>query len=87
MTHKEHIVELLLRGHYIILSHGRPTLFKEGSIPVQRVKERTFAKIGGLFKKDKKGRHTLNLSLVRGLHGNDAINRAYKKMKNEETGN
>lgn len=85
MTHRDLIVDRLLHGHYITFSHGKLTLYKVGSIPIRRVQAKTFSKIGALLKKDKKGRYTFNLTAVRALHGNDKINRAYKRMKHEQT--
>ncbi len=43
---------------------------------------KAFKGVKELLKKDKKGKLTLNLNLVRQIHGNTLINKQYKKSKN-----
>jgi len=55
-----------------------PSLFGTPPAPVEPDPDSRF------FKKDRKGRVTLNFSIVRQQHGNTWIKRRYKKIKNEK---
>lgn len=78
------INDLLDKKDFYILpvtnGHGR-AMFKmySGNMnPEYYIRSKTYKKIRDLVKKDKRGRITLNLSLVRKLHGNNWIKKAYK---------
>lgn len=55
-----------------------PELFDPPPRPVEQ------EPVSRFFKRDKKGRITLNLSLVRQEHGNTWIKKQYKKLKHEK---
>lgn len=80
------LIAALLAGHFLMRSKRCYTLFDEALNPLQRVRFRTVDKIDQymdpkkkLWKKDKKGRITLNLASVRQLHGRSIIKKLYKK--------
>jgi hypothetical protein len=78
------------KGFYILPAtnaHGRASykMYSDNMNPQYYIKPRTFGTIRNLMKRDSRGRLTLNLSLVRQLHGNSWIKKAYKNhAKNQK---
>lgn len=92
MTNKQKtlIKYLLMKDHYLmrLRSHTgvvKYKLFQGNQIPVRWFEGKTVSGLTGIFKEDKKGRLTLNLSLVRQKHGNAFIKRQYKQKSKHET--
>ncbi len=86
-ANQRHIIQKLLQeNHYLVSQCARSGVVKfkmyEGNNnPVQWVDQRTIKRIKNFLKKDKKGRFTLNLALMRQAHGNSIVNRLYKKKR------
>lgn len=79
MTHlQKDIISKLIVGHYIKVCHGRDILYRDNAVPVLRLKYFDMKKVSPLLKKDRKGRMTANLSIIRQLHGNCIAKRIYK---------
>jgi hypothetical protein len=92
-ANRKYIIDRLLEGWYLV-PWKRPSgakcfrLYNNGGAPIHNFRQRTFAKLDSyvdpkikIWKKDKLGRITLNLSSVRQLHGRSYIKQAYLKSK------
>lgn len=88
---QKHLINRLLRSCFMrksINANGAPIyrLYDEKVNPLRSYRPASVDAIGRhalyeIFKKDKLGRVTLNLSSVRRLHGKSYLKQAYKKIR------
>jgi len=93
---EQHIVKLMLKGHFLRQQkRGKKTvyvIYDEKINPISRVKPNFIKSLTKtvppkieLFKRNNCDDISLNLSMVRRLHGNHLIKRFYKKRKELDT--
>lgn len=93
MTRSQKIlITKLLTGHFLVRSRDRYTLYDEKVNPIIRIREKTFRAIDQfidpkikIWKTDKRDRITLNLSMVRRLHGKSTLKKLYKQRTQLDT--
>lgn len=95
---RKHIISRLLDGHYLKswkTHNGKPCyrLYDSGGNPVENIRHKTIRTLTRyidplilIFKTDKAGRITLNLSGVRRLRNNHGIKTLYKNFKQKKNG-
>jgi hypothetical protein len=77
----------LLRGDCYLRPKKKPDgtdafmIYQGNQVPVKYYSQKTVNKFKRLFKKDKIGRLTFNLKLVRKLHGKNHVKKTYKLLK------
>lgn len=90
---RKHIIDTILAGGYVMAwKSTRGTkcyrLYDATANPLVNVRQATVKKLDRfidpkikIWRKDKLGRMTLNLSMIRKLHGRSYIKKAYKQSK------
>lgn len=81
--------KLLTEDCYLAIRESRTgrsgyMLYSGNQNPEQWFSDATLKSIRNSLKKDKQGRFTLNLSLVRQQHGKSLLKQLYKKYKNKK---